>query len=123
MNPDALFVADERKQTVFDCAIGSVNEWAIEYFQWKLSIWSIEEALVKVARKRIYLHTTTQLNTLQLREQRFRELVLRECEPSLLLSLPRDCVHLILSDYLFLADSLVIIEGSKKKRAIARLFK
>jgi len=62
-NPDALFVADERGQTPFDCAIGSVNEWAIEYFQWKLSMWSIEEALVKVTRRNYTLTTNAATRT------------------------------------------------------------
>jgi len=46
-DPGALFIANERGETPFDYAIALVNEWAIEHFQWKLSLWSIEEALGK----------------------------------------------------------------------------
>jgi len=100
MNPDAIFVANHLGYTPFDCAIRSVNEWAIEHFQWKLSIWSVEESLVKVRQRTSY--TIDQVKVLHQREQRFREVAQGECERPLLLLLPRDCVHLI-SDYLFIS--------------------
>jgi len=123
MNPDALFVANALLNTPFDCAICSVNEWAIEYFQWKLSIWSVEEALVKLMERRYLfsfeadLHTLEeQVKTLKRREQRFREVVQGECERPLMVSLPRDCVHLIISEYLFISDSIL---GGLEARSLA----
>jgi len=97
MNPDALFVANALGSTPFYYAIGSFHEWAIEYFQWKLSIWSVEEALAKAQRNN---NIEDEVKALQLREQRFQEVMQGECERPLLSSLPRDCVRLIISDYL-----------------------
>jgi len=126
MNPDALFVANEFGYTPFDFAIGSVNEWAIEYFQWKLSIWSVEEALAKQVQRRSHVleeedshaieKEVSQVKALQRQEQRFRKVVQGECERPLLLSLPRDCVRLI-SDYLFISDSILGGPGFPFKRA------
>jgi len=114
MNPGALFMANEHGHTPFDDAIRSVNEWAIEYFQWKLSVWSVEAALVKVMQRHPYT-TEEAAKALQRREQRFREVVQGECERALLLSLPRDCVHLIISDYLFISN--LVGGGRSSKRA------
>jgi len=99
MNPDALFVANAHGYTPFDCALSSVHEWVIEHFQWKFSLWSVEESLAKV-KQRKYAYSIKEGKVLQQREQRFRDLVQGECE-SLLMSLPRDCVCFIISDYLF----------------------
>jgi len=109
-----------RMESPFDAAIILVHEWAIEYFQWKLSIWSVEEALVKEMQRNSYTikdadsHTIEdeQVKALQRREQRFREVVQGECERPLLLSLPRDCVRLIISDYLFISDSILNVRKS-----------
>jgi len=105
-------------------AISEVHEWAIEYFQWKVSIWSVEEALVKVMQRSAHTFeedeslTIEEVKALQRREQRFREVVQGECERPLLLALPRDCVRLIISDYLFISDSLLVgLEGRASKRA------
>jgi len=106
MNPDALFMANEHGYTPFAFAICSAHEWAIEYFQWKLSVWSIEEALVNVMKNNSY--NIAEVKAVQRREQRFREVVQGECERPLLLSLPRDCVHLIISDYLFISDNIIL---------------
>jgi len=103
MNPDALFVANAVGNTGFECAIRLVNEWTIEHFQWKLSIWSVEEALAKERQRHLdsaweeqtHSHPLDPFKALQRLEQRFREVVRGECERPLLLSLPRDCVHLI----------------------------
>jgi len=72
MNPDALVVANVRGYTPFENAISWVNDWAIEHFQWKLSIWSVEEAFVKVIRTSCGMN---EVKVLRQREQRFREVV------------------------------------------------
>jgi len=103
---DALFVANAHGFTPFDCAITWINEWAIEHFQWKLSIWSFEEALmVEMQRRSSYTIEKEKIKVLQRRKRRFREVMQEECERPLLLSLPRDCVHII-SDYLFILSSI-----------------
>jgi len=114
MNPDALFEPDVHGNTPFDYAVRFVHEWAIEYFQWKLSIWSVEEVLVKVLQ---CSYTMENVKTLQQREKRFREVVQGECERPLLMSLPRDCVRLI-SDYSFISDNILGgLEARSYKRA------
>jgi len=108
MNPDALFVVNAHGSMPFDYAISEVHEWAIEYFQWKLSIWSIEAALVKeMERRNSHNNIEEEVKALQRGEQKFREVVQGECERPLLLLLPRDCVRLIISDYLFISDSIL----------------
>jgi len=83
----------------------TINEWAIEHFQWKLSMWAVEAAFEKVVQR--YPYSMNSVKVLKQREQRFREVVQGECERPLLLSLPRDCVRLIISDYLFISDSIL----------------
>jgi len=120
MNPDALFVINANGYTPFGCAIWWGNEWAIQHFQRKLSMWSVEEALENVRQnsdpmkkdvkepqrplpcfdawvqeERPLLLSPRDVRVLQRREQRFREVVQRVCEGPLLL-LPRVCVHLCL---------------------------
>jgi len=111
MNPDALFVADAQGLTSFDQAIISVNEWAIEHFQWKLSIWSIEEALVKETQRDS--HTASKNSKSCSDENRdFEKWWQGECErPLLLLSLPRDCVHLIISDHWCISGTVFLVGG------------
>jgi len=62
-------------------------------------------------------NTLDQVKAQQLREQRFREVVQGECERALLMSLPRDCVHLIINDYLFISESIL---GGHEERSPKR---
>jgi len=91
MNPDALFVADALGCTPFDFAIRSVNEWAIEHFQCKFSIWSVAEAFVRGMQRWSQTRTIDQVKALQRREQRFREGAGRVCASSVVIVATRLC--------------------------------
>jgi len=98
MNPDALFIANNMGFTPFGCALFALNDWSIEYFQWKLSIEQIEEAFDQTWRQ----------EERPLYEERFQEVVKGECGRPL--SLPRDCLNVVY-EYLFKKD------GPSLKRA------
>jgi len=87
MDPEALFVVNRDGNTPFDCAVALANDWAIEYFQWKLSVEQIQAAIEKD-------------HTRQQGREKLRGVAESECKRVLLLKLPRDCVNIV-HDYLF----------------------
>jgi len=102
MNPDALFVANEYGDTPFDHALASSHEWAVEQFQWKLSIEQIESSSEKLDNAS---------------QKQLHDAVKRKCESMLELTLPHDCAYVV-CEYAF---TNVQGRGVNKKRNLADL--